>query len=260
MSAKAFYQTFFQTEQVFRRADDALAFPALYDTPDDLLSPASIPADVAHSDAELTDNEPIAITISDPVLPVIPVDVVVADPVLSEPEAVAEPVDSKDLIGLVVVEAVTVPETGPEIALETVPKPAPLNPAKPPVSRKPAIPQVSQKVLILVDEEMRPSDLLFLEKILKAVQIDIQGVDLLNVHGTSNVNFSELLQGKYIHHFFTFGVPFSRINLDILMDRYQPIRFDGITFLMADSLPAIETDVALKKKLWEALKKVFLWR
>ena len=115
-------------------------------------------------------------------------------------------------------------------------------------------------MLILVDEEMRPSDLLFLEKILKAVQIDIDGVDLLNVHGTSNVNFNELLTGKYIHHFFTFGVPFSRINLDILMDRYQPVRFDGITFLMADSLPAIEADVVLKKKLWEAFKKVFLWR
>jgi hypothetical protein len=75
-------------------------------------------------------------------------------------------------------------------------------------------------------------------------------VDLLNVHGTKNVNFSELLAGKYIHHFFTFGVPFSRLNLDIMMDRYQPVRFEGITFLMADPLPAIEGDVALKKKLW----------
>ena len=259
MSAKAFYQTFFQTEQVFRRADDALAFPALYDTPDDLLSPGSIPADVAHSNAEFADNEFIAITIIDPVLPVIPVDIFVADPILSEPEAIAEPADPEELIEFVIVEAVAAPEPVLEVTRETAPEPAPLTPATP-VLRKPATPQIGQKVLILVDEEMRPSDLLFLEKILKAVHIDIDGVDLLNVHGTSNVNFSELLQGKYIHHFFTFGVPFSRINLDILMDRYQPIRFDGITFLMADPLPAIETDVVLKKKLWEALKKVFLWR
>ena len=260
MSAKAFYQTFFQTEQVFRRADDALAFPALYDTPNALLSPVSIRADIAHPDTEIIDNESIVITISDPLLPGSPLDIVVADPVLSESEAVAEPVEPGQSIELVIVETVQVPETGPEITHEPVPEPAPLNSGKPPVSRKPATPQISQKVLILVDEEMLPSDLLFLEKILKAVHIDIDRIDLLNVHGTSNVNFSELLQGKYIHHFFTFGVPFSRINLDILMDRYQPIRFDGITFLMADSLPAIETDVALKKKLWEALKKVFLWR
>ncbi len=29
MSHKAFYQTFFQTEQLFRRADDVLTFPAM---------------------------------------------------------------------------------------------------------------------------------------------------------------------------------------------------------------------------------------
>jgi DNA polymerase III psi subunit len=130
----------------------------------------------------------------------------------------------------------------------------------PPTVIRPATPLISQKVLILVDEDLLPSDLLFLEKILKAVNLDVDGVDLLNVHGTKNVNFSELLAGKYIHHFFTFGVPFSRLNLDIMMDRYQPVRFEGITFLMADPLPAIEADVALKKKLWESLKKIFLWR
>ena len=223
MSAKAFYQTFFQTEQLFRRADDALDFPALDGMPDSGFN-QEISADSTTDLAELlTDNESITITISDPVLPSIP-----AETVLTEPApAVVEPAEA---------------------------------PVKPPVVQKPATPQISQKVLILVDEEMLPSDLLFLEKILKAVHLDIEGVDLLNVHGTTNVNFNELLTGKYIHHFFTFGVPFSRINLDILMDRYQPIRFDGITFLMADSLPAIETDVVLKKKLWEALKKVFLWR
>jgi hypothetical protein len=257
MSAKAFYQTFFQTEQVFRRADDALAFPALYDTPDDLLSPSIVAAELIESSVELIDREPIVITINDPVLPIISVEAVVVETVLSEPEQVVEPID------VVAAEAIAVPEPTPVVMQKAVsesPQPASPNDTKPPVSRKPATPQISQKVLILVDEEMLPSDLLFLEKILKAVHLDIDGVDLLNVHGTGNVNFSELLQGKYIHHFFTFGVPFSRINLDILMDRYQPVRFDGITFLMADSLPAIETDVALKKKLWEALKKVFLWR
>ncbi len=137
---------------------------------------------------------------------------------------------------------------------------APVQTPQPPAVRRPATPLISQKVLILVDEDLLPSDLLFLEKILKAVHLDVAGVDLLNVHGTKNVNFSELLAGKYIHHFFTFGVPFSRLNLDIMMDRYHPVRFEGITFLMADPLPAIEADMALKRKLWESLKKVFLWR
>ena len=250
MSAKAFYQTFFQTEQVFRRADDALAFPALHDSHNEDLDLGASAMNTAGTADQPAHDEAIAVAITDPVLPATPPDIAVPESVLVEltaeaslpqPEATAE---------------VTATATRP-IAQSASP---PHSNTKPPVLRRPVTPQISQKVLILVDEELLPSDLLFLEKILNAVHLDIDGVDLLNVHGTGNVNFSELLQGKYIHHFFTFGVPFSRINLDILMDRYQPVRFDGITFLMADSLPAIETDVALKKKLWEALKKVFLWR
>jgi hypothetical protein len=74
------------------------------------------------------------------------------------------------------------------------------------------------------------------------------------------MDFGELVKGKYINHFITFGVPFERINLDIMMDRYAPVRFEGITFLMADSLPTIEADQNLKKRLWAALQRVFLQR
>ncbi|MBO0939143.1 hypothetical protein J2I47_21490 [Fibrella sp. HMF5335] len=256
MSAKAFYQTFFQTEQLFRRADDALSFPALHNTPDEQLSPA-VTTESLLVDAESVDIEPIVIAISDPVLPPVPAKTEVADVAVTEPAGLVQPAVVET--AAILVEPAPVAPAAPAATPPTQSTGQP-NDSKPPVSRKPVSPQISQKVLILVDEEMQASDLLFLEKILKAVHLDIDGVDLLNVHGTSNVNFSELLKGKYIHHFFTFGVPFSRINLDILMDRYQPVRFDGITFLMADSLPAIETDVALKKKLWEALKKIFLWR
>ncbi|MBO0933166.1 hypothetical protein [Fibrella aquatilis] len=255
MSAKAFYQTFYQTEQLFRRADEALTFPARYDTPHELLSPPAFD-ETTVIDTEVIDSEPIIITINDPVLPAAPVTVqapVPTEPITTPPIPAEQPVV---MVAPPPTEPASVPAPQPVVA---PPVSSPTD-TKPPVSRKPASPQIGQKVLILVDDELLPSDLLFLEKILKAVHLDIEGVDLLNVHGTSNVNFQELLSGKYIHHFFTFGVPFSRINLDILMDRYQPVRFDGITFLMADPLPAIETDVALKKKLWEALKKIFLWR
>jgi DNA polymerase III psi subunit len=119
---------------------------------------------------------------------------------------------------------------------------------------------LNHKVLVLADEELDPSNLLFLEKILKAVNLNIDGVDLLNLHGVRDVDFDELLKGKYINHFITFGVPFERINLDIMMDRYSPVRFEGITFLMADSLPTVEADQALKRRLWQALQRVFLQR
>jgi len=136
---------------------------------------------------------------------------------------------------------------------------APIADTRPPVrsteAQKPAL--IKHKVLLLADEGLSPSDLLFLERILKAVNLDINGVDLLNVYGVSDVDFAAVLRHKHIHHFITFGVPFQRINLDIMMDRYHPIRFDGITFLMADSLPVIEANQALKKLLWNSLKRVF---
>ncbi|CCH00637.1 hypothetical protein FAES_2628 [Fibrella aestuarina BUZ 2] len=244
MANKAFYQTFYQTEQLFRRADDALAFPPMGDAPV-LVAEVEAPAPPPPVEPPV---------IGDPVLPA-------QFPVDQQPEPLADTVDD---------EPVAVIETVPN---EPAPAPAPVpepiaQPTQPvvsasqqePIVRRPATPMLSQKVLILVDEDLLPSDLLFLEKILKAVNLDIAGVDLLNIHGTKNIDFTEMLSGKYIHHFFTFGVPFTRLNLDILMDRYQPVRFDGITFLMADPLPVIEADVALKKKLWEALKKIFLWR
>ncbi len=128
-------------------------------------------------------------------------------------------------------------------------------PVRTPETPKPAL--LKHKVLLLADEDLSPSDLLFLERILKAVNLDIEGVDLLNVYGVSDVDFAAVLRHKYINHFITFGVPFQRINLDIMMDRYQPVRFDGITFLMADSLPVIEANQTLKKLLWNSLKRIF---
>ncbi|HEY0108801.1 MAG TPA: hypothetical protein VGB67_04180 [Fibrella sp.] len=245
MSHKAFYQTFFQTEQLFRRADDVMTFPAL----------ADVPAIEAPS-SQVVRPEPVREVMAD-----VPA-VQISDPVVPAP--VAEKSSAAPVDDLVAADLPVVPHTRVDLpgdAPAREPETGSIAPAQtPPTVIRPATPLISQKVLILVDEDLLPSDLLFLEKILKAVNLDVDGVDLLNVHGTKNVNFSELLAGKYIHHFFTFGVPFSRLNLDIMMDRYQPVRFEGITFLMADPLPAIEADVALKKKLWESLKKIFLWR
>lgn len=245
MSYKAFYQTFYQTEQLFRRTDEALTFPAT--------EQVDIPAvETVDMEAPEPVAPPAPPTISDPKLPT-------PWPSANVPVAVVDGVDNS---------ALEAPVSEPLVeGIHPTVEPAQPSP-QPTVSSgggdakplRPATPLISQKVLILVDEDLQPSELLFLEKVLKAVNLEVQGVELLNVRGTKNIDFKEVLTGKYIHHFFTFGVPFTRLNLDILMDRYQPVRFEGITFLMADSLPAIESDVALKKKLWEALKKIFQWR
>lgn len=174
--------------------------------------------------------------VSVPELPVVVEDIVVdvaspTEPVEPEPTVIMPDTTPSDLM----------PDTTPPVRSPETPKPALLK----------------HKVLLLADEDLSPSDLLFLERILKAVNLDIEGVDLLNVYGVSDVDFAAVLRHKHIHHFITFGVPFQRINLDIMMDRYQPVRFDGITFLMADSLPVIEANQTLKKLLWNSLKRIF---
>lgn len=242
MSSRQFYQTFYQHDQLFRLADDSWA------------SPGKQPS------VEVVDK---------------PVDEVAQQPgtgvgLLSELDALSAETSAP------VVESTRI-DTGTEEAVRVVPGPAPVSvitvpePLPQPINRptvpstippvqQPRMPQLNHKVLLLADEELDPSNLLFLEKILKAVNLNIDGVDLLNLHGARNLDFAELVQDKKIHHFITFGVPFSRIHLDIAMDRYQPVRFFGITFLMVDSLPTIEADQQLKKRLWGALQHIFLQR
>ncbi len=223
------YETLYQHEQLYRIPNERWDSVTLPDTPAADAAPEGVDTAALLNEldellAKATAVEPEPMDTPEPVRP--------------EPEQVV---------------AAVVPEPEP------LPK-APPRPAVPPgISPQPQLPKpkLNHKVLLLADEELDPSNLLFLEKILNAVNLNIDGVDLLNLNGVRDVDFAELVQGKLIHHFITFGVPFNRVHLDIQMDRYQPVRFFGINFLMADSLPTIEADVTLKKRLWAALQQVF---
>lgn len=238
MSVKNFYQTVYQADTIFRVDGESWGVP--------------VEAQVAESpnieNPIVLDETPDLLSELDELLvgaSVVSVNTVALETVIETPPiAVVQPI----------------PEPVAKAIPEPLPQPAPrptMPSILPPVQKQPRMPQLNHKVLLLADEELDPSNLLFLEKILKAVNLNVDGVDLLNLHGVQGMDFAELLRGKYINHFITFGVPFERINLDIMMDRYSPVRFEGITFLMADSLPTIEADQNLKKRLWSALQRVF---
>jgi hypothetical protein len=105
---------------------------------------------------------------------------------------------------------------------------------------------------------MSPSNTIFLEKVLKAVNLNLDGVDILNLSGAKQMDFRPLLQNKKVHHFISFGVPFIQINLEIMMNRYDPKRIAGVNFLLAESLDIIQADDKNKRALWNALKKLFM--
>lgn len=245
MSATNFYQTFYQTEQLFRLADESWDAVAIAD-------------DSQSADSVVETDEPAtAVTARSDTRFLIELDQLSAP---LEPALVVVPVP--DILIPVLVEAAPEPSVvlaTPELLPQPAPRPTTPS-VLPPLQQPSRLPQLNHKVLLLADEELDPSNLLFLEKILKSVNLNVNGVDLLNLQGTRNMDFGELVKGKYINHFITFGVPFERINLDIMMDRYAPARFEGITFLMVDSLPTIEADQNLKRRLWTALQRVFLQR
>jgi hypothetical protein len=249
MSHKAFYQTFYQTEQLFRLPGDLLDFG------------------IAHQPETNTESLPVDALLSDSDEAVLLISTVQVDEPLIVIEEVFEPVDLPEavLVEPVLPEPVAsgpmLPESIPAVVVvgeELAPAPRPLAPQpERPIARTP---DLNHKVLILVDEALMPSELLFLERVLKAVNLNPDNVDLLNLHGWEGRDFGPVLAQKVVHHFITFGVPFERLDLDIMMDRYHPVRFDGITFMLADALGVIEADRDLKKRLWDSLQRIFLQR
>lgn len=130
-------------------------------------------------------------------------------------------------------------------------------PAPPPAV---ALPQLNHQVLILVKEEPAQfeADKAYLGKILGAINLSWDGVDIVNVYGSEQLDFRAALNVRKVHHFISFGVPFLEVNLDILMNIYDPKRIKGVNFLFADRLSIIEADVERKRKLWTILKSLFL--
>jgi len=130
-----------------------------------------------------------------------------------------------------------------------------------PVVQQVQFPELSHKVLILIDEpkkkEMLVSEALFLDNILKAVGQSSENSDILNFSFLSGPDARSVLAEKKINYFITFGVPLIKLRLDLLLPPYTPKQVEGIWFLLTDPLAVIEADVVLKKKLWAALKQMF---
>jgi hypothetical protein len=120
---------------------------------------------------------------------------------------------------------------------------------------------LKHSVLILIDEpkqkEMIVSESLFLDNILKAVGHSTDTSDILNFSFLPGQDARTVLAEKSTNFFITFGVPLIKLHLDLLLMPYTPKMVDGIWFLLTDPLVVIEADRNLKKKLWQALQRMF---
>ena len=117
--------------------------------------------------------------------------------------------------------------------------------------------QPKQKVVILVNQ-LNPTDSELLGKILGAVKLDLQLVDVIELDKNKEVNLSQILIQKSVNQLVTFGINLSNVSLDVKLTPYQILQNQGIKFIYSDSLTSIQNNIPKKKALWVALKEMFI--
>ena len=116
--------------------------------------------------------------------------------------------------------------------------------------------QPKQKVVVLVNQ-LNLTDSELLGKILGAVKLDLQSVDIIELDKNQEVNLSQILTQKSVNQLITFGINLSKVSLDVNLTPYQILEKQGVKFIYSDSLTAIQNDVPKKKALWGSLKEMF---
>jgi DNA polymerase III psi subunit len=112
------------------------------------------------------------------------------------------------------------------------------------------------KVVILVNE-LSPEDAALLEKILGAVQLTLQNVEIIEMSKNKDLNLSHIFTQKSVGQLISFGVMMSEVNLMLRLTPYQILESKGVKFLSGVSLLDLQNDIPKKKLLWGALKEMF---
>ena len=117
--------------------------------------------------------------------------------------------------------------------------------------------QPKQKVIILATS-LNPTDSELLGKILGAVKLDLQSVDIVELDKNQEINLSQIFAQKSVNQLITFGLDLSKVSLDIKLTPYQILEKQDIKFMYSDSLTNIQNDIPKKKALWGSLKEMFM--
>lgn len=115
---------------------------------------------------------------------------------------------------------------------------------------------LKHKVLVLINP-ITDSEKELLIKILKAVGVSIEQVDLIVFNKSQDLDYQSVISQKITTHFISFGIGMSKLGWSMLLAPYQVKKIEGISFLLADTLKDIEVSQNLKKSLWGALKEMF---
>lgn len=115
----------------------------------------------------------------------------------------------------------------------------------------------SQLATVVVIKEANPSTLALLEKILGAVQQDLQK-DCLVLQQKKAVAFKDILQVTAAKQLLVFGWTAAEIGLHLAIQPYQLVNFAGVKILFSHSLTAIAANKNKEKQqLWAQLQQLF---
>lgn len=158
----------------------------------------------------------------------------------------------------VVSESPKVAETKPVVEQKVIVQesiPAPISPKE---VLKPVIPtfKFRNQVLILTDT-ISESEKALLVKILGAIGLTIDHVDLVELSKVQTLDYQSFLSQNVTKKFVSFGVGLGKINWNILLNIYQPKNIAGVDFLLSDELRVLDASRELKQTLWGALKAMF---
>lgn len=119
-------------------------------------------------------------------------------------------------------------------------------------------------VIIIVNEPeavfLSEEDLTFLTNILKACQLTIADIAIVNI-SKQEITYEIIKEQLAPSTILLFDVEPSAIKLPFMIPAFQVQKFDACTIMLAPALPLINTTnndgKLLKTKLWVSLKKVF---
>ena len=112
------------------------------------------------------------------------------------------------------------------------------------------------KVVILV-KELNPTDAELLGKILGAVQLTLQTVEVIEMSKNLNIDLTHIFTQNSVKQLISFGVMMSEVNLMLRLTPYQILESKGVKFISGVSLTDLQNDIPKKKLLWGALKEMF---
>ena len=139
--------------------------------------------------------------------------------------------------------AVSIPK---EQAAPAISTPAPLKPTG----------RYSNGILLLMHKSytMTAAQQEMLGKIVKAVQLDYNDCGILHLSAPVSLKAIEALKPRII---LSFGLPTDAFEPRLAKDLYAIQKHHSTILLLADSLAKLESTVALKSSLWNAMKEMF---